>query len=78
MSGTTSPQPARSRDRPCHRGRVDLPGWRHGSDHPVIWSHHQGRGRAWYTALGHTAASWSEPRFLARILGGIRWTAGAD
>ena len=49
-----------------------------GSDHPVIWSHHQGRGRAWYTALGHTAASWSEPRFLAHILGGIRWTAGAD
>ena len=49
-----------------------------GNDHPVIWSHEQGRGRAWYTALGHTEASWSEQRFLAHILGGIRWAAGAD
>jgi cytochrome c len=49
-----------------------------GNDHPVSWSHEQGRGRAWYTALGHTAASWSEQRFLAHILGGIRWAAGAD
>jgi cytochrome c len=49
-----------------------------GNDHPVTWSHEQGRGRAWYTALGHTEASWSEQRFLAHILGGIRWAAGAD
>jgi cytochrome c len=49
-----------------------------GDDHPVIWSQEQGRGRAWYTALGHTEASWSEQRFLAHILGGIRWVAGAS
>jgi type 1 glutamine amidotransferase len=49
-----------------------------GADHPVIWCHQQGRGRSWYTALGHTKASWSEPRFLAHILGGIRWAAGGD
>jgi len=49
-----------------------------GKDHPVTWCHEQGRGRAWYTALGHTAASWSEQRFLAHILGGIQWAAGAD
>jgi type 1 glutamine amidotransferase len=49
-----------------------------GADHPVIWCHQQGRGRSWYTALGHSKASWSEPLFLAHILGGIRWAAGAD
>jgi type 1 glutamine amidotransferase len=48
-----------------------------GEDHPVIWSHEQGRGRAWYTALGHTEASWSEQRFLGHVLGGIRWAARA-
>ena len=32
----------------------------------------------WYTALGHTEESWSEQRFLAHILGAIRWAAGAD
>ena len=47
-----------------------------GDDHPVTWAHEQGRGRAWYTALGHTEASWSEQRFLAHILGGIKWAAG--
>jgi type 1 glutamine amidotransferase len=49
-----------------------------GADHPVVWCHQQGRGRSWYTALGHTKASWSEPLFLAHILGGIRWAAGGD
>jgi type 1 glutamine amidotransferase len=47
-----------------------------GADHPVIWCHQQGRGRSWYTALGHTERSWSEARFLAHLLGGIRWAAG--
>ena len=49
-----------------------------GNDHPVTWCHEQGRGRAWYTALGHTEASWSEQRFLAHILGGVQWAAGVD
>ena len=49
-----------------------------GGDHPVIWCHQQGHGRAWYTALGHTRASWSEQPFLAHILSGIRWAASAD
>jgi type 1 glutamine amidotransferase len=49
-----------------------------GADHPVVWCHQQGRGRSWYTALGHTKASWSEPLFLAHLLGGIRWAAGGD
>jgi hypothetical protein len=29
-------------------------------------------------ALGRTKASWSEQPFLAHLLGGIRWAAGAD
>ena len=49
-----------------------------GNDHPVTWCHEQGHGRAWYTALGHTEASWSEQRFLAHILGGVQWAAGVD
>jgi len=49
-----------------------------GNDHPVTWCHEQGRGRAWYTALGHTEASWSEQRFLAHVLGGVQWAAGVD
>ena len=47
-----------------------------GASHPMAWYHQFDGGRAWYTALGHTIQSYSEPLFLAHILGGIRWAAG--
>jgi type 1 glutamine amidotransferase len=46
--------------------------------HPMAWYQHFDGGRAWYTALGHTVESYSEPLFLAHVLGGIRWAAGID
>jgi type 1 glutamine amidotransferase len=49
-----------------------------GSDHPIVWCQHVGRGRAWYTALGHTVESYSEPLFRAHVLGGIQWAAGTE
>jgi cytochrome c len=45
-------------------------------DHPIAWSHRYDGGRAWYTAGGHTQESYSEPLFLAHLLGGILWAAG--
>ena len=45
-------------------------------DHPIAWCHEYDGGRAWYTALGHTAESWAEPAFLQHVLGGIRTAAG--
>lgn len=47
-----------------------------GADHPVAWCRRVGRGRLWYTALGHTEASYSEPLFLRHLLGGIQIAAG--
>lgn len=47
-----------------------------GKDHPVAWCHRMGKGRIWYTALGHTEAAFSEPLFLAHLLGGIQIAAG--
>ncbi len=49
-----------------------------GDDHPISWAHEVGGGRAWYTGLGHTEASFQEPAFLQHILGGIEWAAGKD
>jgi type 1 glutamine amidotransferase len=48
-----------------------------GNDHPIAWYHEYEGGRAWYTAGGHTDASFSEPAFLEHLLGGIRYAAGA-
>ncbi len=47
-----------------------------GGDHPVAWCRKAGQGRLWYTALGHTEASYSEPHFLRHLLGGIQIAAG--
>ena len=48
-----------------------------GKDHPVAAMRKEmGEGRIWYTALGHTEASFSEPLFLKHLLGGIEVAAG--
>ncbi len=47
-----------------------------GADHPISWCHFYDGGRTWYTALGHTSESYSEPLFLQHLLGGIRFAAG--
>ena len=47
-------------------------------DHPIAWSHNYDGGRAWYTAGGHTAASYAEPLFRMHLLGGIRYAAGVS
>lgn len=44
-------------------------------DHPIAWYHEYEGGRAFYTALGHTAESYSEPRFLTHLAGAIEWAA---
>jgi type 1 glutamine amidotransferase len=46
-------------------------------DHPIAWHHAYQGGRAWYTAGGHTSESYSEPLFLAHLLGGIQYAADA-
>src|SRR5262249_33180871 len=45
--------------------------------HPISWCHNYDGGRAFYTAMGHTTESYSEPLFLGHVLGGIVWAANA-
>jgi type 1 glutamine amidotransferase len=47
-----------------------------GDDHPMTWSHAFEGGRVWYTALGHTESSFTEPEFLQHLLGAIEFAAG--
>ena len=49
-----------------------------GKNHPLVWSHCVGRGRAIYSALGHTASSYAEPKHLQLIQGAISWAAGFE
>ncbi len=53
-------------------------GGTNGDNHPMAWYHEYDGGRAWYTALGHTIESYSEPDFLKHILGGIKYAIGKN
>ncbi len=42
---------------------------------PVSWAHEFEGGRVFYTAMGHTTETYSDPLFLKHLAGGIRWAA---
>ena len=43
---------------------------------PVAWAHRFEGGRVFYTGLGHRTESWSDPRVLAHVTGGLAWATG--
>lgn len=45
----------------------------HPGNHPIAWYHSYDGGRAFYTGLGHTIASYEEELFLSHLWGGIRY-----
>jgi len=47
-----------------------------GDNHPMAWYHDFEGGRAFYTELGHTEESYSDPVYLNHILGGIEYAIG--
>ena len=47
-----------------------------GDYHPMSWYHSYDGGRAFYTALGHTDESYSDPLYLKHLLGGIEYAIG--
>ncbi|MCA6461958.1 MAG: ThuA domain-containing protein [Chitinophagaceae bacterium] len=48
-------------------------GGTNGSFHPIAWYHEVNGGRAFYTGLGHTDASFTDPLFLQHLWGGITY-----
>jgi type 1 glutamine amidotransferase len=51
-------------------------GGANGDNHPMSWYHDYDGGRAFYTALGHTDESYSDPLYLKHLLGGIEYAMG--
>ncbi|MQW74974.1 DUF1349 domain-containing protein [Nocardioides sp. dk4132] len=47
-----------------------------GVEHPIAWCQDYDGGRSWYTGMGHTEASFTDPKFLGHVLGGIKTAAG--
>jgi type 1 glutamine amidotransferase len=47
-----------------------------GADHPVVWSHCVGQGRALYSALGHQASAYAEPEHRGLLEAAVAWGMG--
>jgi type 1 glutamine amidotransferase len=57
----------------------DLPQLTKGGDYPQAWSRNFGKGRVFYTTLGHREDIWgTDQLFRAHVLGGIRWALGLE
>ena len=49
--------------------------YRMGEDHPIIWTHCVGKGRALFSALGHRAEDYAEPNHVQLLEEGVAWVA---
>ncbi len=43
---------------------------------PTTWARKEGKGRVFYTAMGHRDDVWTNPAYQELLVGAIRWTTG--
>lgn len=43
---------------------------------PSTWARREGKGRVWYTAMGHREDIWTNPVFQDILVGGVSWALG--
>jgi uncharacterized protein len=51
-------------------------GAREDKDYAVSWARMEGKGRVFYTSLGHRQEVWRDPTYQRHITGGIAWALG--
>lgn len=46
------------------------------ASYPATWARMHGKGRVFYTSMGHRDDVWTNPIFQSIVLGGLSWTTG--
>jgi uncharacterized protein len=44
--------------------------------YPASWIRNYGKGRVFYTSMGHREDVWTSPQFQNLVVGGILWAVG--
>lgn len=47
-------------------------------DYPIAWTNRVGKGKMFYTSLGHREDVYLNPIYLKHLIGGLRWAMGLD
>lgn len=47
-------------------------------DFPIAWCKNYGKGKVFYTSLGHSEETWANPDYQKHIIGGIKWALGLE
>lgn len=50
---------------------------RMGDDHPIVWTRCVGKGRSFYSAVGHRADVYEDRRYASLLRDGLAWAVGA-
>ncbi len=77
MPGTAPPGAAAGRGGRGNatgvQGENGVPGMRPDHDFAIAWAKSYGRGRVFYSSLGHTRAAWQDPDVRKMYLEAIKW-----
>ncbi|MDB5309679.1 MAG: ThuA protein [Gemmataceae bacterium] len=51
-------------------------GKRKDQDYAISWGQEYGKGKSFYTSLGHRKEVWKDERFQKHLIGGLKWATG--
>jgi type 1 glutamine amidotransferase len=46
------------------------------NDYAIAWCHDYGKGKVFYTSMGHRRETWRDPRYQKSLIGGLKWALG--
>ena len=49
-----------------------------GNDHPVAWYRTVGRGRTFYTSIGHHSGAWEQKPFVDMLENAVKWAENSE
>jgi len=47
-----------------------------GADHPIVWTRCVGKGRSFYSAIGHLPETYSDSRYRRLLVNAVEWAGG--
>ena len=48
----------------------------HRPNYPMTWARSYGKGRVFYTSMGHREDVWENPKYQGLLIGALAWATG--